>query len=150
MVYYLIPFLLFLSWILWTFTIPHNSAFIPYTIIKMNEIKQLEWLKTHWQMLQQIIEEQDYFYSLHEFLLESSEEDRKEIEKRLTDMDYKQFYDYMDWFTFVNRTEVECACCEYTEFVMQRPLGMWEMWDMSEVADDYISTRGLKFDDEEE
>jgi hypothetical protein len=65
-------------------------------------------------------------------------------------MDYKQFYEYMDWFTFVNRTEVECACCEYTEFVMQRPLGMWEMWDMSEVADDYINTRGLKFDDEEE
>jgi hypothetical protein len=32
---------------------------------------------------------------------------------------------------------------------MDRPAYMWEMWDLSENADYYISERNLKFDDEE-
>jgi hypothetical protein len=42
------------------------------------------------------------------------------------------------------------AVCEYTEKVMNRPLCMWEMWDMSEIADYYMEERNLNFDDDEE
>lgn len=106
-------------------------------------------LKTLWQMLQEVVEDQDYYYSLHEFLLESTEEERKEVEKELTERDYKQFYEYMDSFSFVNKTEINMAVNEYLEYVNNRPLCMGEMWDVSEVVDDYITTRWLENLDEE-
>lgn len=110
----------------------------------------MENLKTLWQLLQEVIENDwDNWYSLHEFLLESSEEDRKRIEEKLTETDMKQFYEYMDWFTFVNSEEVYNAVCEYYEKVNNRPLCMGEMGDMSEVAEDYIREKNLNFDEEE-
>lgn len=106
-------------------------------------------LKTLWQMLQEVVEDQDYYYSLHEFLLESTEEERKEVEKELTNRDYKQFYEYMDSFRFVNKAEINMAVNEYLEYVNNRPLCMGEMGDVSEVVDDYINTRWLENLDEE-
>lgn len=101
-------------------------------------------------MLQEIVEnDDDKWYSLHEFLLYSTEEDRRRIESNLTDADQKQFYEYMDWFSFVNETEVYMAVCDYYEKTMDRAISMWECGDMQEVADDYIRDRNLKFEEEE-
>lgn len=109
----------------------------------------MENIKTLWELLQLVVEQDDdRRYSLHEFLLESTEEDRKRIESRLVDADQKQFYEYMDWFTFVNKTEVEMAVSEYLEHVNQRPLCMWEMWDLREIAEDYMNERNLEFDED--
>ena len=109
----------------------------------------MENLKTLWQLLQLVVEQDDdRRYSLHEFLLESTEEDRERIEGKLTEADQKQFYEYMDWFNFVNRNEVECAIGDYIEHVNQRPLWMWEMWDLREIVEDYMNERNLDFDEE--
>lgn len=109
----------------------------------------MENIKTLWQLLQLVVEQDDdKRYSLHEFLLESTEEDRRRIESRLVDEDQKQFYEYMDWFNFVNKTEVEMAVNEYLEHVNQRPLCMWEMGDLREIAEDYMNERNLKFDED--
>jgi hypothetical protein len=48
----------------------------------------------------------------------------------------------------VNSDEVYMAVSEYTEKVMNRPLSMGEMWDISEIADYYMSERWLEFDEE--
>ena len=109
---------------------------------------KLEELKTHWQMLQEIIHE-DY-YSLHEFLLESTEEYRKETEKKLTDMDYKQYYEYLDSIDFKDKDHLESEICKYCEYVNQQPLWMGEMGDISDMADDYIRGKGLPFYDYED
>ena len=109
----------------------------------------MENVKTLWELLQLVVEQDDdRRYSLHEFLLESTEEDRKRIEGKLTDADCKQFYEYMDGYTFVNKTEVEMAVSEYLEHVNQRPLCMWEMGDVREIVEDYIDERNLKFDED--
>ena len=110
---------------------------------------KIEWIKTLWELLQEIVEETEKWYSLHEFLLEASEEERKEIESRLTDADYKQFYEYMDWFTFVNKDEVHMACSQYFEATMNRAISMWESVDLYDDADDYIDNRNLNFDEDE-
>lgn len=109
----------------------------------------MENVKTLWQLLQMVVEnDDDKWYSLHEFLLESTEEDRKRIEEKLTNEESKQFYEYMDGFNFVNESEVNMAVCEYYEKTMERPLCMWEMWDLSEIAEDYMRERNLDFEEE--
>ena len=108
----------------------------------------MENIKTLWELLQEVVEnDDDKWYSLHEFLLEAKKEDLKRIEKKLTEADEKQFHEYMDWFNFVNEQEVEMAVCEYFEKTMDRPLCMWEMGDISDMADEYIEHRKLPFDD---
>ena len=109
----------------------------------------MENLKTLWQLLQEVVEEQDYYYSLHEFLLESTEEERKEIEKKLVDADVKQFNEFMDGFNFVNKTEIEMAVVEYFEKVSNRPACMGEMGDLYDVAEDYIRDRKIELDDDD-
>lgn len=110
----------------------------------------MENLKTLWELLQLVVEQDDdRWYSLHEFLLEAKKSDLKRIEEKLTDADQKQFYEYMDGFTFVNKTEVEMAVCKYVEHINQRPLCMWEMWDLREIVEYYMRERNLEFDDEE-
>jgi len=104
---------------------------------------KLEELKTMWQILQEIVNE-DY-YSLHEFLLDSTEEERKRVEKEMTDRDCKQYYEYLDSITFENRDHLESEICKYCEYVNQQPLGMWEMLDISEMAEDYARERKLPF-----
>jgi hypothetical protein len=42
------------------------------------------------------------------------------------------------------------AVCEYCEFVMNRPISMWECGDLYEIADDYMAERGLKFENDED
>jgi hypothetical protein len=108
---------------------------------------KLEELKTMGQILQEIVNE-DY-YSLHEFLLDSTEEYRKEVESKMTDIDYKQYYAYLDSLEFENRDQLESEICQYLEYVNQQPLGMGEMFDVSDMADDYIEHRGLPFNDED-
>ena len=108
----------------------------------------MQELKTLGTMLQNIVENEEKRFSLHEFLLESTEEDRKEIKNKLIDEDRKQFFEYMDWYTFVNESEINMAVCEYVEHVNDRPLSMWEMGDISEIADDYIREKNLTLDDD--
>lgn len=110
----------------------------------------MENVKSLWEMLQEIVEKEEKRFSLHEFLLESTDEERKEIEDKLVDYDFKQFYEYMDGFTFVNRSEVNMAICDYMEKINARPLCIWEMVDVWELADEYIDNRKLKLEDEEE
>lgn len=107
-------------------------------------------IKTLWELLQDIVEKEEKWYSLHDFLLNSTEEDRKRIEEKLTDEDSKQFFDYMDIYTFVNKDEVYMACCEYYEKSMNRSISMWECWEMYELADYYMQEKNLNFEDEEE
>ena len=110
----------------------------------------MEDIKTLWELLQEVVEnDDDKWYSLHEFLLEAKKSDLKRIEEKLTEADQKQFYEYMDGFDFVNENEVYMACSEYYEKTMNRPLCMWECGDMSEIADDYIRERNLKFEEDE-
>ena len=108
---------------------------------------ELKELKTMGQILQEIVNE-DY-YSLHEFLLDSTEEYRKEVESKMTDIDYKQYYAYLDSFNFENSDQLEAKICEYIEYVNQQPLGMGEMGDISDMADDYARERELPFYDED-
>ena len=107
---------------------------------------KLEELKTHWQMFQDIIHED--FYSIMDFLLYSTEENRKETEKKLTEMDYKQYYGYLDSLNFKNKDELETAICEYVEYTNQQELGMGEMFDISDMADEYARERKLPFYEE--
>lgn len=107
-------------------------------------------IKTLWELLQEVVEKEEKRFSLHDFLLESTEEDRKRIEKKLTDEDSKQFFEYMDIYTFVNKDEVYMACCEYYEKSMNRSISMWEMNDLYELADYYMQEKNLNFEDEEE
>ena len=108
----------------------------------------MENYKTFWMMLQEIVEKEEKWYSLHEFLLESTDEERKEVQDKLVDADYKQFYEYMDGFNFVNEDEIHCAVCQYVEFVNNRPLCMWEMWDLHELAEDYIRNKNIEIDED--
>lgn len=106
---------------------------------------KLEELKTHWQMLQEIIHEDRY--SLMDFLLYSTEENRKETEQKLTKMDCNQYYKYLDSMDFENKDQLESEICKYCEYVNQQQLGMGEMGDISDMAEDYIREKGLPFDD---
>lgn len=108
----------------------------------------MENIKTLWELLQEVVEnDDDKWYSLHEFLLEAEKEDLKRIESKLTEADQKQFFEFMDAYTFVNETEVYMAVCEYYEKTMNRPLCMWEMWDMGDVVEYYMRDRGLEFEE---
>lgn len=108
----------------------------------------MENTKTLWQLLQNVVENEEKRFSLYEFLKEATKEERKEIANKLVDADRKQFFEYMDGFDFVNETEVYMACSEYYEKTMDRAISMWECGDISEVADDYIREKNLTFDED--
>lgn len=107
---------------------------------------ELKELKTMGQILQEIVNE-DY-YSLHEFLLDSTEEERKRIEKEMTDRDCKQYYEYLDSITFEDKDQLETAICEYVEYTNRQSLGMGEMFDISDAAEDYAREKKLPFYEE--
>lgn len=110
----------------------------------------MENIKTLWELLQELVEnDDDRWYSLHEFLLESTEEDRKRIQDKLVDADQKQFYEYMDWFTFTSENEVNMAVQDYYEKTMNRSISIGEAVDLRDVTQDYMRERNLEFDDEE-
>lgn len=94
-------------------------------------------------MFQDLVNE-DY-YSINDFLIYSTEEDRKRIESELVDRDRDQYYKYFDSLEFKNKDELETAICEYCEYVNKQPLGMGEMGDISDMADDYARERELPF-----
>ena len=104
---------------------------------------KLEELKTLWQMFQDLVNE-DY-YSINDFLIYSTEEDRKRVESKLVDMDSDQYYKYLDSQTFENKDQLEREIDMYCEYVNQQPLGMGEMGDISDMADDYARERKLHF-----
>lgn len=105
-------------------------------------------IKTLGELLQDVVEKEDKYFSLYDFLDEDNHLIRKDIKDKLEKAEQKQFFDYMDAYDFVNSDEVYMAVSEYTEKVMNRPLSMGEMWDMSEIADYYMSERWLEFDEE--
>lgn len=103
--------------------------------------------KTLWMMLQECVTKQDKFFSLHEFLLDSTEEDRREVHDMLVDMDSIQYENFMDSFTFVSKDEVSMATVEYYEFVNQTTASMWEIMDLANLTDDYCYNHELFLDD---
>lgn len=105
-------------------------------------------IKTLGELLQDVVEKEDKYFSLYDFLDEDNHLIRKDIKDKLEKAEQKQFFDYMDAYDFVNSDEVYMAVSEYTEKVMNRPLSMGEMWDISEIADYYMSERWLEFDEE--
>lgn len=108
----------------------------------------MENVKTLGELLQDIVEKENKYFSLYDFLDEDNHLIRKDIKNKLEKAEQKQFFEYMDGYTFVNSDEVYMAVSEYTEKVMNRPLSMGEMWDMSDIADYYMSERWLEFDEE--
>lgn len=78
-------------------------------------------------MLQDIVEKEDKYFSLYDFLDEDNHLIRKDIKDKLEKAEQKQFFDYMDAYDFVNSDEVYMAVSEYTEKVMNRPLSMGEL-----------------------
>ena len=108
----------------------------------------MENVKTLGELLQDVVEKEDRYFSLYDFLDEDNHLIRKDIKDKLEKAEQKQFFEYMDGYNFVNSDEVYMAVSEYTEKVMNRPLSMGEMWDMSEIADYYMSERWLEFDEE--
>lgn len=106
---------------------------------------KLKELKTLWQMLQELVN-RDY-YSLHDFLIYATEQQKKDIDLELVDIDQKQYYKYLDSKKFKNKDELETAICEYVEYTNQQELGMWEMLDISDMADDYIKLKKLNIDE---
>lgn len=109
----------------------------------------MENVKTLGELLQDIVEKENKYFSLYDFLDEDNHLIRQDIKDKLEKAEQKQFFEYMDGYNFVNSDEVYMAVSEYTEKVMNRPLSMGEMWDMSEIADYYMSERWLEFDEEE-
>ena len=107
-------------------------------------------IKTLGELLQDIVEKEDKYFSLYDFLDEDNHLIRKDIKDKLEKAEQKQFFDYMDAYDFVNPDEVYMAVSEYYEFVMNRPVSMWECGDLYEIADDYIRERGLKFENDED
>lgn len=108
----------------------------------------MENVKTLGELLQDIVEKENKYFSLYDFLDEDNHLIRKDIKNKLEKAEQKQFFEYMDGYNFVNSDEVYMAVSEYTEKVMNRPLSMGEMWDMSDIADYYMSERWLEFDEE--
>ena len=108
----------------------------------------MENVKTLGELLQDIVEKENKYFSLYDFLDEDNHLIRKDIKDKLEKAEQKQFFEYMDGYNFVNSDEVYMAVSEYTEKVMNRPLSMGEMWDISEIADYYMSERWLEFDEE--
>lgn len=104
---------------------------------------KLKELKTLWEMLQELVN-RDY-YSLHDFLIYATEQQKKDIDLELVDIDQKQYYKYLDSKKFKNKDELETAICEYVEYTNQQELGMGEMGDISDMADDYARERELPF-----
>ena len=78
-------------------------------------------------MLQDVVEKENKYFSLYDFLDEENHLIRKDIKDKLEKAEQKQFFDYMDAYDFVNSDEVYMAVSEYTEKVMNRPLSMGEM-----------------------
>ena len=107
----------------------------------------MENVKTLGELLQDVVEKEDRYSSLYDFLDEDNHIIRRDIKDKLEKAEHKQFFEYMDGYDFVNSDEVYMAVCEYWEYVNQRPLSMWECGDMSEVADDYIRNKNLNFDE---
>lgn len=58
----------------------------------------------------------------------------------------KKFREYMDWYAFVNKQEVEMAACDYLQEEMWvESLSIWEAFEATEAAEKYIKEKGLKF-----
>ena len=87
----------------------------------------MENVKTLGELLQDVVEKEDRYFSLYDFLDEDNHLIRKDIKDKLEKAEQKQFFEYMDGYNFVNSDEVYMAVSEYTEKVMNRPLSMGEM-----------------------
>ena len=90
------------------------------------------------------------FFDICDFLLHSTELQRKAVADRLDNWRTKAIEDYLDWFKFVNRSEVASAYAQIVEHIEQRPLSMWEMGDLEEAISYYIDEKYIQNDDEEE
>lgn len=83
-----------------------------------------------------------------DFLREASEDEVKEVISKLDDLAYKELYKYLDSFIFETKEEVEREMIKFIEEFEMRCLGMWEMGDIGDYADDYINGR-YEIDDDD-
>ena len=104
-------------------------------------------IKTLWQLLQDIVEKEERRFSLYDFLMYASDDERKEIHEKLVDADSKQYFAFMDSYNFVNEDEVYCATVEYYEKTMDRTASIGEHMDLYENVDYYIREKNLQFDE---
>lgn len=106
----------------------------------------MENIKTLWELLQEIANEN--YYSINDFILYSTEEDRKRIQHELVDKDREQFYKHLNNKEFNNKEELEAEIVKYIEFVEQKSLSIWDFGDIGDIVDDYIKERGLNFNED--
>jgi hypothetical protein len=90
------------------------------------------------------------FFDICDFLRHSTELQRKTVADRLDNWRTEAIEKYLDWFQFVNRSEVASAYANIVEHIEQRQLWMWEMWDLEEAISYYIDEKYIQNDDEEE
>lgn len=59
----------------------------------------------------------------------------------------KKLEEYLDWYTFVNESEV---CMAVQDFLMEEmgveQLSYWDIMEAGKIAEDYIKEKGLKFE----
>ena len=63
----------------------------------------------------------------------------------------ENLYEYLDWYDFVNRSEISDAVLEYfaEELDILNP-SYWHCLAAGQYADEYIEDRGIKFDDNDD
>ena len=69
-------------------------------------------------------------------------------------IDYdEQLYDYLDWYSFVSKSEILWAIEEYyypDEEWQKESASYWELTEYNNIADDYMNDRKIEFEEEEE
>ena len=64
----------------------------------------------------------------------------------------EMLYDYLDWFNFVNKLEINCAIQDYfypDAWTKWEWPSYWEIAEYDKIADEYMEDREIKFDSEE-
>ena len=69
-------------------------------------------------------------------------------------IDYdEQLYDYLDWYSFVSKSEILWAIEEYyypDEEWQKESASYWELAEYNNIADDYMNDRKIEFEEEED
>lgn len=68
-------------------------------------------------------------------------------------IDYdEQLYDYLDWYSFVSKSEILGAIEEYyypDEEWQKESASYWELAEYNNIADEYMNDRNIEFEEEE-
>lgn len=114
-------------------------------------LDELEWeeFKTRDEVIAKVEELMDE-YDIENY---SSEEIADEfIDNEWLDFD-EMLYDYLDWYSFVNKTEIVGAIEQYfypDEEWQKESASYWELSKYEEMADEYMNDRNIEFEEEED